>query len=201
MFGPDLLLFLRHVTLFLHFMAGIAVTKLDAFVDWDVVLDPGSLASQYHVSQRLLRGIEIERFKPIPLPDAWIDLVLPPYEFDIVHMEKTIDICLVTGTRLTRQAVALAGDDDAIVVAEYMTSKWKRSPIMMMTLTSTRATGISFATLEFNQYLIAKPVWLDKTGSPDIGFDQGRILWLDRERLNKVFDDFVSGKFMNRMKL
>jgi hypothetical protein len=71
---------------------------------------------------------------------------------------------------------------------------------MLMTLTNKRATEISFATLEFNQYLIAKPVWLDKMGFSDIGFEQGRILWLDREKLSKLFDDFLSGKFMNRMK-
>jgi hypothetical protein len=200
MFGSDLLLYFRQVTLFLHFMAGMAVTNLDLFLDWDVVLDPGSLASRYHVPQHLLCRVEIERFRPIPLPDVWVDLLLPPYEFDIIHMEKRIDICLVTGTRLARQAIGLGEDDNAIVVEDYMTSKWRRSPIMTMTLTGNRATEISFATLEFNQYLIAKPVWLDKTGFPDIGFDQGRIVWLDREGLNKLFDDFLSGKFMNQMK-
>jgi hypothetical protein len=188
---PDrmMLNFLRQTLLFGGFMLGIDLNPTEAVVDWDVLLDPASLASTFGATH----ADGIEGLRLIDLPDDWVELVLEPYDINIENMEEKTSICLLTKTILTTEA--FAPDQKWQTVVDYMMSVWQGGPILILHLTGPGATRVTYATEEFNKYLRSKPVWVDQSGMPDYGLFQGRYVMLDRAALDDVFDDFLSGKF------
>jgi hypothetical protein len=188
---PDrmMLNFMRQTLLFGGFMLGIDLTPTEMVIDWDVILDPVSLSRTFgakHVD-------DVEGLKLIDLPDDWVELVLEPYDINIENLEERMSICLLTHEIVTIDA--FQADQKVPTVLDYMMEVWQGGPILILHLTGARATQVVYATGEFNQYILSKPVWVDQSGMPDYGFDQGRYLTLDRAALDEVFDDFLSGKF------
>jgi hypothetical protein len=187
--GHMMLNFMRQTLLFGGFMLGIDLNPTAGIVDWDVVLDPASLMKMFGAR----RAEEVEGLRPIDLPDDWVELLVEPYEIDIENMEVRTSICLLKQRILTPDPFQV--DQKWPTVIDYMMEEWQGGPILILHLTGPAATQVTYVTEEFNQYLRSKPVWVDQSGMPDYGLDQGRYLTLDRAALSDVFDDFLSGKF------
>jgi hypothetical protein len=183
----------RQLLLFGHFMLGLPITN-DA-VDWDAVLEPDGLMQ--------ILGLKLSDepraiVKTVPLADDWIDLLMPPYNIDIVNMRDMTGICLLTGTRILFRQMMHEGD--GVVIFEYLHNTWKDGPALVLHVTGNRASQIQIASLEFNVYFNAADAWLDKNGTPDHGFNQGKLLSLNRSIFAEVLDDYLSGKFHGKIR-
>jgi hypothetical protein len=163
-------------------------------VDWDLVLEPEFLSQLFGVP--LIPSMEIYRLAPVPLPDEWIKLLLPPYNLDITLFSKQTGLCLLSGKKIMFSVVS--DEPDMIPEAEHLYTNWCGGPVLILMLTGERAASIIYTTTEFQAYIRAQPAWLDKAGMPDDGLAQGRLLTLNREVLAEILDDFASGKFHDK---
>jgi hypothetical protein len=110
--------------------------------------------------------------------------------------EKSID--LITGNMISRDPSHPVGDYP--IIANYMLQTWNRGAVLILDLTGQGASRVQFVTLQFNVFVNAQSIFLDERGMPDIGFDRGMCLRLDREKLNEVVDDLLSGKYVAPIK-
>jgi hypothetical protein len=194
--GGNLFLLLRHTTLFAHFMLGCSLSQDGSLVDWDAILEASYLSQLYGL--KVSAGVEMPVFKTIDLPDDWTHLGQPPYNHDILRMKEEKSIDLITGAIISRDRSHPVGDYP--VVASHMLEAWNRGAVLILDLTGQGASRIQFVTLQFNVFIKAEQVFLDERGMPDIGFDRGMCLRLDREKLNVVIDDLLSGKYVGPIK-
>jgi hypothetical protein len=185
--------FYRQLALFGHFMLGIPFD--DDIIDWDDVLEPASLTHLFN-----LEGIPTEEmyiYKPIDLPNDWVDLLVDPFNLNIARMDLQRGICLLTGTILCFEQSDEEPDD--VFITSYCHETWKGGPFPMLFLTGPEATGVKITSAEFNVFVPMNPVWVDVMDLPDPGLSQGRLLSLKRDGLSEMLDDFASGKFHNKM--
>jgi hypothetical protein len=180
----------RQIVLFGHFMLNLPLGM--EVIDWDEIFDSASLARLLHISQA---ATTLPNFilGSIPLADDWLELMLPPYNFNIVDMEENTGVCLLTGQQIAIEATTDRADH--VTVLEQLHKTWKDGPMLLMHLTGRETTKIMFTTLEFNAYVASPPAWLDPMGTPDFGLEQGKLLSLNRTVLAEVIDDLASGKF------
>jgi hypothetical protein len=182
------LVFCRQVALFGYFMLGLLP---EGTIDWDDVLAPPALARLFGLSHE--PGGGWTPLRTIPLPDEWVSLLLPPYNFDIVSMDRQTGVCLLTGQRITFSQVW--PNEDFVNVMDHMRGTLKNGPMLMLYLTGPRLSQVVIRSLELNMNIANTDVWLDEIEMPDIGLEQGRLLRLNKTRLAKVLDDYMSGKF------
>jgi hypothetical protein len=119
--------------------------------------------------------------------------LLEPYNLDIEDLEESKMICLLTGRLLSpnrfHQGTKLVG------LLDYIDNKWNGGPIFVLHLTGSEATRVVFVSMEFNMFIRPEPIWVDKHGMSDVGLKSGRYLMLDRNALDAIFDEFLSGKY------
>jgi hypothetical protein len=190
--GKQTLTFYRQIALFGYFMLDL---RPDSVVDWDDLLSETTLAEIFRLPQ--IPSGPLSFLKTVTLPDDWIDLLLPPYSIAIADMREETGICLLTGQMISLSGPG--GTGDQISLNDHMDKAFKNGPILLLIVTGSSATQVVFITRESDFILTAAAVWLDKTGMPDIGLRQGRLLSLNRTLLSQIVDDFISGKFHNLM--
>jgi hypothetical protein len=161
-------------------------------IDWDLALDPATLISEFGNWSPVVDPRP--RLQTIPLPDDWLDLLLAPFKYDVTDMAKDVAVCLFTGEQVSLGGFAANGRK---TLAQYLSVIMNGGPALMLHISGFRATKVVVASLEVNQLVNMKPVWLDHMGMPDIGLHQGRLLSLNRSLLAEILDDFASGKFSN----
>jgi hypothetical protein len=164
-------------------------------VDWDAVLDPSALMQLLGVPvtcEAALPAMSI-----VPLPNDWVDLLMPPYNLDIGNMGENTGICLLTGTQVTFGP--LFGDGSQLPIVDFIRGFWKCGPTLVLRLTGDYTSQIQYASLEFNVFFHAPDAWLDKNGTPDHGLRLGKLLSLNRAVLAEILDDYLSGKFHGKL--
>jgi hypothetical protein len=191
--------YLRRVVLFGYFMLGFSPTPNEALVDWDDLLSNARLCKLF---RRKNEQWIIPRFGPIPLADEWVELMHAPYSMDILDMSYPRYICLVQGAlvKIHHRHGGNRDERDLVDLVTYAEYSWKRTPTLLMSFSGGDATSVRMASLQFNQYVYPDVFYVDKFGSPDIGFDRGQYLTLDREKLTVVFDDFLSGRMHDKLR-
>jgi hypothetical protein len=186
---------LRQATLFAHFGMKIGIVE-STNPDWDVFMSPEWLFEQYDISMTPFPDLP-KPFAPVALPDDWICLVEPPYNLNIVDMSVRTGLDLVKGGVL---AIEPGHGEDVPDLRRYVMREWSRAPILALSLAGIWATKVFFVSLEFNEVVAVEPIYLDRTGQPDYGFERSQYVTLNRENLARVFDDFVSGRMCGRVR-
>jgi hypothetical protein len=183
--------FYRQLALFKHFMLNMPIGS--EIVDWDAALEPAALAALFSCPSAPVG--DLNRLKPIKLPEEWVQLLLPPYNLDIEDVQISTGICLLTGQKVWAGQQAR---DGYVTVADHLYNYWCRGAFPMAVLTGRNSTAVVIVTSDVNRFIETRPVWVDGMGMPDYGLRQGRLLSLNRGALAEVLDDLASGKFFNK---
>ena len=194
----DRLILCRQTLLFCHFMLDMQVNEGDDVIDWDVVMSPQSLAEKFHVDMSSKEPIELQPFVSIAMPDDWIELQFPPYEWEIQDMSVSKARCLVTGTTLWFRDSDRRGPGKT--VSEFYLRYWNSGTGMLIITGGYEATKVMAVSFRFNKYILCDPVWVNKHGAPDYGMIRGDYLTLDRDKWCEVWDDFLSGRVHDKLR-
>jgi hypothetical protein len=182
------LTFYRRLALFGYFMLGILPADNP---DWDDLLSSDTLSRVFHLP--CAPTGDIVHLKTTPLPNDWVDLITAPFNLDITSMNKQTAICLLTG-----QKVELHRTSDGVFIGDYAQRVLKHGPMLAMYLTGWYASGVQTLNREFDFYTGFANVWVDRTGTIDIGLGRGSLLSLDRTALALALDEYMSGRFYDR---
>ena len=193
----DRLILCRQTILFCHFMLDMQVNDGDDVIDWDVVMSPECLAERFNVPMSSKEPIVLQPFVPIALPNDWIELQFPPYEWGIQDMSVAKAKCLVTGMDLYFRDTERR--PPARLVFDFYHRSWNCGTGMLIITTGYEATKVMIVSFRFNKYILCDPVWLNKHGAPDYGMVRGDYLMLDRDELSKVWDDYLSGRVHDKL--
>jgi hypothetical protein len=104
--------------------------------------------------------------------------------------EKSLD--LITGLLVSNDSLRVI--PGATALNSYIMDTWNRGAVLLLDLTGAYATQVQYVTARFNQLVPVPSCYVDKQGIEDHGFCRGMYLVLNRERLNTIMDDFLSGR-------
>jgi hypothetical protein len=189
---PQLVALLRQVTLFAILMLRIPIAGTDSIIDWDWILDPPWLFQRYQVQELQLPGPLLPvLLLPIPLPDTFAALLKAPYNYDITDVSTETAVDLITGTVFVLPS-STRRRGDLVSWHEHISRHWVGDNVLGLVLSGRQASAV----LLFGRWQMhtMRPIYLDRTGLPDYGFERRQCLWLDRGALAAVFDDFMAGR-------
>jgi hypothetical protein len=163
-------------------MLAIPLAGGDWIIDWDSILDTAWLFRTFGLPNP--SQIELPRpLRPIDLPDAFTSLIAPPYNYEIADASINTGLDLITGD------VFRLGNG---FVGGHVPAYWVGDQTLALVLSGRHASAVLLCG-PWGMHTVA-PIYLDRRGSPDFGFARGQCLWLDRESLAAVFDDFLAGR-------
>jgi hypothetical protein len=197
--APVLIGVLRQATIFAHFMMKIPIAGENPLIDWDLILSPMHLFGLYHLGVEMCPDFDANLPPPLdtaPLPDDWISLVEPPYSLNIGDQSVPLAMDLITGnlmaTGMNRNGT------DLLPTHDYVAQQWNLGAVPIIFLTGPHSTQTAVVSIEYNDYISALPIYVDSRGLPDIGYERGQLLSLNRQNLESLFDDFLCGRFAGR---
>ena len=118
--------------------------------------------------------------------------MIEPYCWKIEDMSIDRVKCLVTGQDLLlRPSEKVNGLN---LVREYTEKEWDETGTLSIVVSGTNASTVIYTSIQFGRYVLADPIYLDQSGGPDYGLRRGQCIVLDRDKLMKVWDDFISGE-------
>lgn len=161
------------------------------FVDWDDVLKFDNLLLRFHVATEDDTNIELPVFQTIQLPEKFISLCTPPYNFGLFESSSLLRVVdLITGQVCVIPENSQSKVKDSIV--EYNTDVYKGGLSMFLVLTGEKASSVLFYSSVIKKEWFVDSFYTDQFGDVDAGFKRGVVTLLSKERLQGALDNLLS---------
>lgn len=225
-----LCLFLRRACLSDFFLLDneIDSSLTSTFIEWDQILSIANLSERFNIKFTTLAPEEEFEFKPFtfaPLPKQFLSLYQEPYKYPIDETHKVFLINLIDYNKLIlsfndfdefeeqhetsessmkKKLVQIIHNDDDLdlkrgeIEFQLATQFGNFNYPSVFLYVGTDASRVVVVDQANGVYL--SPFYLDKHGSPDIGYSRGQPLVLKEEKYERLVEDILSGEYSSYLK-
>lgn len=160
------------------------------FIDWDEVLSFNNLLLRFHVAVEYdADSIELPLFECVELPEKFIGLCMPPFNFDLPDQTVVRAVDLMTGNVVTIPSK----QNNQSTIDEYCKKAYNGGLAMFLILSGENASNVLFYASKIKKEWYIDSFYTDQFGDTDPGFQRGVITTLSRDRLENSLDSFLSG--------
>jgi hypothetical protein len=156
--------------------------------DWDGLLSWESLVEHFGITNGTSPG-PLPKFSFCQLPEDFLRFARPPFSVDFTKSRK-LCISLLTGEVVVMSREAEA--ENGVVGVVRFQERFGHSYAPMLWVSGRSANSTCYWSMEWRKVYPARPLYVDRFGDPDIGFQRGGLLKFSQDRMEREVDRFLS---------
>ena len=171
----------------------VFVKERPRFFEWDQYLEYDSIIN--HFSLEKVPCTPLQPLNLFKLPESPIELYRPPFNEDVMRYdeEKQVFYCLLDGQ--------IFGDARGLCPFREFNQRYQNAPIPLVILTGKYAMSFKINYSEFKFLFPVPSLYLDDLGQDSVGLRKLVYVKLNKERLLKLEKSFLTGEFLNIIRI